>query len=33
MSLITDELVQAVRTAVPCRRNASANRAEKVLSL
>jgi hypothetical protein len=32
MSLITDELVRAVRTAVPCRRNASANRAENVLS-
>jgi hypothetical protein len=32
MSLITDELVRAVRTATPCRLNASANRAENVLS-
>jgi hypothetical protein len=32
MFLITDELVRAVRTAVPCRRNASANRAENVSS-
>jgi hypothetical protein len=31
MSLITDELVRAVRTAVPCRRRASARRAENVL--
>jgi hypothetical protein len=31
MSLITDELVRAVRTATPCRLNASANRAENVL--
>jgi hypothetical protein len=33
MSLIMDELVRAVRTAVPCRRNASARRAENVLLL
>jgi hypothetical protein len=33
MSLITDELVRAVRTATPCRLNTSANRAENVLSL
>jgi hypothetical protein len=33
MSLITDELVWAVRTAVPCCRKASARRAENVLSL
>jgi hypothetical protein len=32
MSLITDELVWAIRTAVLCCRNASANRAENVLS-
>jgi hypothetical protein len=32
MSLITDELVRAVHTATPCRRNASAKRAENVLS-
>jgi hypothetical protein len=32
MSLITDELVQAVRTAIPCRRNALARRAENMLS-
>jgi hypothetical protein len=31
MSLITDELVRAVRTAVPCRRRALARRAENVL--
>jgi hypothetical protein len=33
MSLITDELVRAVRTATLRRRNASARRAENVLSL
>jgi hypothetical protein len=33
MSLITDKLVRAMRTAVPCRRNASARRAKNVLSL
>jgi hypothetical protein len=33
MSLITDELVRAVHTATLCRRNASARRAENVLSL
>jgi hypothetical protein len=32
MSLITDELVRVVRTATPCHRNASARRAENVLS-
>jgi hypothetical protein len=32
MSLIMDELVWVVRTASPCRRNASAKRAENVLS-
>jgi hypothetical protein len=32
MSLITDELVWAVRTATPCRRNALARWAENVLS-
>jgi hypothetical protein len=32
MSLITDELVRAVRTATLCRRSASAKRAENVLS-
>jgi hypothetical protein len=32
MSLITDELVRVVRTATPCRHNASARRAENVLS-
>jgi hypothetical protein len=32
MSLITDELVRAVRTATPCCRNASVKRAENVLS-
>jgi hypothetical protein len=32
MSLITDELVRIVRTAIPCCRNASASRAENVLS-
>jgi hypothetical protein len=31
MSLITDELVWAMRTAAPCRRNALAKRAENVL--
>jgi hypothetical protein len=33
MSLITDELVRAVRTATLCRRNALARRAKNVLSL
>jgi RNase H-like domain found in reverse transcriptase len=32
MAFITGELVRAVRTATPCRRNASARRAENVLS-
>jgi hypothetical protein len=32
MFLITDELVRAVRTAVPCRRKALASQAENVLS-
>ena len=32
MSLITDELVRAMCTAIPCRHNASAKRAENVLS-
>jgi hypothetical protein len=31
MSLITDELVRVVHTAIPCRRNASASQAENVL--
>jgi hypothetical protein len=33
MSLITDELVQAVHTTTPCHRNASAKRAENIPSL
>jgi hypothetical protein len=32
MSFVTDELVRAVRTAAPCRRNALARRAENVFS-
>jgi hypothetical protein len=33
MSLITDKLVQAMRTAASCRHNASARRAENIPSL